>query len=67
MEEKVLVKYLGVDCVAEIKGIGKKILNKGDATFVLKSVYESELKNDWRFELIKEKETKINKIEEAKI
>ena len=65
--EKLRVKYLGEPCVADIKGVGKMLLNKGDETFVLKEAFESELKDDWRWELIKEKkESKQNKIEEVK-
>jgi len=58
MDEKILVKYLGDNCVAEIKGVGRKLLNKNDTTLVLKSVYEIELKDDHRWELVKEKSVK---------
>ncbi len=64
---KIFVRYLGLECLAEIKGVGRILLKKNDEVMISKEVFDSELKGDYRWELVKEKKESKNKIEEEKI
>jgi hypothetical protein len=59
--EKVKIKYVGVNSIFFRTPGWRGKVNPEDKIEVLEEVYEKELKNDWRYELVSTEKSKKKK------